>query len=77
MPCSTWNKLVADSDTIREAIVENATGPASASNDSGSMSQHDLEKQIAAAKYAASTDALANNPRKGIRLTKLIPGGAV
>jgi hypothetical protein len=64
------------SDTIRDALETNVTGPAAASNDAGSVTQHDPLKQIEADKYLSSrTNATARH--RGMLLTKLKSPGAV
>lgn len=68
MPDSTDSQL-------DDAIRQNATGPAKASGDSGSMEQHRLSDQIAADRYLASKRA-AKRQGFAARTTKLIPPGA-
>ena len=63
-------------DELDEAILENATGPARASGDSGSVDQHPLPDQITVAKYRAARTAVAR-PHRGLYFTKLVPPGAV
>lgn len=63
------------SDELKEAIRENATGPAKAAGDAGSMEQHKLPDQIAADKYLASKEA-AQSKSRGLRFNKLVPPGA-
>ncbi|HAC89658.1 MAG TPA: hypothetical protein DCF63_03365 [Planctomycetaceae bacterium] len=58
-------------DTIRQ----NATGPAKAAGDAGSVEQHKLTDQIAADRYLAAKDA-AKSKRRGLILNKLVPPGA-
>jgi hypothetical protein len=58
-------------DTIRES----AQNPAKASGDAGSVEQHKLTEQIAAAKFLASKDATAKKNR-GLRFNKLVPPSA-
>ncbi len=60
---------------LDDAIRENATGPAKAAGDSGSMEQHKLPDQIAADKYLASKEA-AKSKSRGLRFNKLVPPGA-
>ena len=49
------------SDEIKTAIEENAVGPASASGDSGSVTQHKLTDQIAADRSIKSKTAIEKN----------------
>jgi len=67
---------MADSEQIKDAIAENATGPAKATGDSGSVEQHPLKDQIEAAKFLASQGAIKTKSR-GLRFSKLVPPGAV
>jgi len=61
-------------DELKNAIQQNAGGPAEASGDSGSMKQHKLTEQIAAAKFLSSQTA-ASGKGLGIKLNKIKPGG--
>ncbi len=60
---------------LDQTIRDNASGPAKASNETGSVEQHPLRDQIEADRYLASKDA-ATNPRKALRFSKLVPPGA-
>lgn len=60
--------------TIEQAIIDNLTGPAATSDQAGSMTMHDPEKQLAVGKKLAQEDASAR-PARGLRFTKLNPGG--
>ena len=62
-------------DDLKDAIRENAEGPAKAAGDAGSMEQHKLPDQIAADKYLASKKA-AKSKRRGLVFNKFIPPGA-
>lgn len=68
-------KEAAVAGEIETAIVENATGPAKASGDAGSVEQHSLQDQIAADKYLASK-AASRAKRRGLVFNKLVPPGA-
>lgn len=59
------------SDTLIDTIEENALGPKRAQGDSGSIEQHPLPDQIAAAKFLADR-AAQQNANRGLRFTKLI-----
>ena len=59
-------------DDVERAIEENATGPRKATGDSGSIEQHSLPDQIAAAKFSASKEA-AQAKGLGIKLAKISP----
>lgn len=62
-------------EDLEQTIRDNAAGPAKASNETGSVEQHPLRDQIEADRYLASKSAVAN-PKRAIRLTKLVPPGA-
>lgn len=62
-------------DDVSEAIRENAAAPAKASGDAGSVEQHKLSDQIAAAKFLASQEA-AKQKQRGLRFNKLVPPAA-
>ena len=61
-------------DELESAIRENASGPAKASGDAGSVEQHKLTEQIAADKHLASKQAVTKRTR-GLRFNKLVPPG--
>ena len=62
------------SDSLRDAIRENALGPKRVQSDAGSVEQHSLQDQIAAERFLASKEA-TRKPGLGIRLTKISPDG--
>ena len=62
-------------DDLKESIAKNAAGPASASGDGQSVSQHSLRDQIAADEYLRQSRA-SRSRRLPIRIAKVIPGGA-
>jgi hypothetical protein len=66
---------VADDPTITDALRENAAGPKRAQGDSGSVEQHSLTEQIEADRYLSSKEAAKKG--LGIRMTKVVPPGAV
>ena len=61
--------------SLEETIADNAKAPAKASGDAGSVEQHSLSDQIAAAKFVAAKDA-TNKKHRGLRFNKLVPPGA-
>lgn len=63
-------------EPVQQALTENAQGPKRVQGDEGSVEQHALTEQIAADKYLASKDAV-QRPRRGLRLTKLVPPGTI
>ncbi|RIK82069.1 MAG: hypothetical protein DCC67_07585 [Planctomycetota bacterium] len=64
-----------DDPTITDAIRESAAGPKRAEGDSGSVEQHDLKDQIEADRYLSSKEAAKKG--LGVRMTKVVPPGAV
>lgn len=62
-------------DDLDDAIRQNASGPAKAAGDAGSVEQHKLTDQIEADKYLASKQA-ARSKSRGLILNKLVPPGA-
>jgi hypothetical protein len=62
-------------DDLDDAIRQNASGPAKAAGDAGSVEQHKLTDQIEADKYLASKQA-ARSTSRGLALNKLVPPGA-
>ena len=63
-------------DDLKDAIKENAAGPASAEVDGVKTQQHPLPDQIAADKYLAAKEARVN-PAKAFTRVKIVPPGAV
>jgi hypothetical protein len=61
-------------DEIKDAILENAQGPKKVQGDAGSFENHPIPDQIAADKYLAAKDAVAT-PKRGLRITRLVPPG--
>lgn len=62
-------------NNLEDKIRENASGPAKASGDAGSVEQHKLKDQIAADKHLAGKDAV-KKPHRGLRFNKFIPPAA-
>lgn len=62
-------------DDLKDTIRQNASGPAKASGDAGSVEQHKLTDQVEAAKFLASKEAV-KKPSRGLRFNKLVPPGA-
>lgn len=63
-------------ETVEDAIRGNAEGPKRAQGDSGSVEQHSLKDQIEADRYLTSKQAV-QDPKRGLRFTKLVPPGSV
>lgn len=66
---------MADEDLVN-AIVENASGPAKATGDSGTIEQHNPKDLIEVDRYQRSVTA-ATTKKRGIRFSKIIPPGTV
>ncbi len=62
-------------DDLDETIHQNASGPAKAAGDAGSVEQHKLSEQIEADRYLASKQASRSKSR-GLVINKLVPPGA-
>jgi hypothetical protein len=69
-------RCVAVTDELDETIRTSAEGPKSVSGDSGSVQQHGIPDQIAADRYLASKKA-SRSKGLGVRMTKVVPPGAV
>lgn len=63
-------------DDIIDAVDEVASGPASASGDSGSIQQHNLRDLIAFEKHRGGSSAVETT-RRGLRFNKFVPPGSV
>ena len=63
-------------DTEAEAIAANAAAPKRVKGDEGEFEQHSIPDQIAADKYRRSIEGVTSNPNRGIRLNKIVSGGA-
>ena len=62
-------------EDLSDTIKQNAEGPKRAQGDSGSVEQHDLKDQIEADRYLSSKEAAKKG--LGVRMTKVVPPGAV
>ncbi|GAA4446033.1 hypothetical protein [Novipirellula rosea] len=62
-------------DDLQDEIRENASGPAKASGDAGSVEQHKLTEQIAADKHLAGKEAV-RKANRGLRFNKIVPPSA-
>ncbi|MDR1493055.1 MAG: hypothetical protein LBT05_10080 [Planctomycetaceae bacterium] len=68
--------LEESSTTIQERIFENAKSPKRVQGDAGSVEQHSLQDQIAAARFLQSQKA-SQQRGLGIKLIKISPDGGV
>jgi len=64
-------------DDLKDAIKQNAEGPAEARGDAGSVRQHGLKDQIEVDKYLAGKEAGSKDPAKGFTRVKIVPPGTV
>ena len=62
-------------ESLENEIRQNASGPAKASGDDGSVEQHKRTEQIAADKLLAGKCAVAK-PHRGLRFNKILPPSA-
>ncbi len=62
-------------ESLDEAMLANATGPASASVDGVSTNQHSIRDQIELRKFLGAKDAMAT-PLRALRFVKIVPPGA-
>jgi len=62
-------------DDLDEVIRTNAEGPASASDETGGVTQQPLPNVIQADRYLLNKAAFKNRRSLGIRTTKLVPHG--
>ena len=62
-------------DDLEDALRTNAEGPASASDETGGVTQHPLPNVIQADRYLLAKAAFKNRRSLGIRTTKLVPHG--
>jgi len=63
-------------EDVQQTIQQNAQQPRRASADGVEAEQHPLPDQIAADRYLASKEAVDATPSRGLRWSKLQPGGA-
>lgn len=59
---------------LEQNIRDNASGPAKAAGDSGSVQQHPLKDQVEADRYLESKKATRKGV--GVKFAKLVPPGA-
>jgi len=62
-------------DDLDDAIRTNAEGPASASDETGGVTQHPPPSVIQADRYRLNKAAFKNRRSLGIRTAKLVPHG--
>ena len=62
-------------DDLKDAIRDNAQGPAKAAGDAGSVEQHKLTDQIATDRYLCSKQAAKSKKTRGLGFNKFAPPG--
>lgn len=67
---------MATTDEIIAAIAANLAAPKRARTDAGEVEQHDLDKQIAAAKFAIAMSGVSRSPFRALRSAQLVMGNA-
>lgn len=63
-------------DALVAALLANAAGPASASNDAGSVTARSVPELIEAVRFVSSMKAASNPHNRGLRMNALRPAGA-
>jgi len=61
-------------EAIDASLIAALSGPKRVKGDAGEVEQYSIAERIAARKFLASQCA-SDNPRRGLRITKLIPPG--
>lgn len=69
--------MATPSEELIARLLEVASGPASVSGDAGSVQQHSLRDLLEALKHVENQTAATSSPARGMRITKLVPPGAV
>ena len=63
-------------DDILAAVAANLAQPKRARTDAGEVEQHDLDKQIAAAKFAIAMQGVSRSPFRALRFAQTVSGNA-
>lgn len=75
--CAATGAVMPEStDSLDQAIRDNAAGPKRAQGDAASVEQHGLKDQIEADRYLSAKDA-AKKKGLGIKVTRAVPHGTV
>jgi len=67
---------MSSTDDILAAIAANLASPKRARTDAGEVEQHDLDKQIAAAKFAIAAAGAARSPFRQLRFAAQVSPNA-
>jgi hypothetical protein len=68
---------MSTSDEIIDAIAANLAQPQRARTDAGEVEQHDLDKQVAAAKFVMDAAARSVSPFRSLRFAQIESPGAI
>ncbi len=68
---------MSTSDEIIDAIAANLAQPKRARTDAGEVEQHDLDKQVAAAKFVMDAAARSVSPFRSLRFAQIESPGAI
>lgn len=67
---------MSSTEDILAAIAQNLAQPKRARTDAGEVEQHDLDQQIAAAKFAIAMSGVSKSPFRALRQAQLVMGNA-
>ncbi len=67
---------MSSAEDILAALAANLAQPKRARTDAGEVEQHDLDKQIAAAKFAIAMQGVSRSPFHALRCAQLVMGNA-
>lgn len=68
---------MSTSDEIIDAIAANLAQPQRARTDAGEVEQHDLDKQVAAARFVMDAAARSVSPFRSLRFAQIESPGAI
>lgn len=67
---------MADAQDILDAIVSSISQPKRARTEAGEVEKHDLDQQVAAAKFALQLRAAQGSPFGALRAAQIVPPNA-
>jgi hypothetical protein len=67
---------VATTDEVLDAVAANLAQPKRARTDAGEVEQHDLDKQVAAARFVIDAQARTVSPFRSLRFAQIESPGA-
>jgi len=67
---------LADNDDVIDALAANLAQPRRARTDAGEVEQHELDRQVEAAKFIMQSRAAASSPFKSLRFARIESPGA-